>query len=101
MDNCLVITGELSRAPHYRMSPSGIGHCHFWLQHYSQQTEAGLNRQAHCFIAVVASGREFSKELLPLQMGCTVRVKGFLQTQKDRNGESKLVLHAQHIELLS
>ncbi|MFM2484780.1 primosomal replication protein N [Celerinatantimonas yamalensis] len=101
MDNCLILTGTLSRAPRYRTSPGGIDHCQFWLAHRSAQVEAGLNRVAQCFIAVVASGGQFKKELLPLKMGCTVRVNGFLQTQRARNGESKLVLHAQHIELLS
>lgn len=100
-ENCLVITGELTRAPRYRTSPGGIEHCQFWLAHRSSQLEAGLNRQAYCQIGVVASGKEFRQELLPLSMGSQVRVQGFLQTQKARNGESKLILHAQQIELLS
>ncbi|MFM2483105.1 primosomal replication protein N [Celerinatantimonas sp. YJH-8] len=100
-DNCLVITGELIRAPRYRTSPGGIEHCQFWLSHRSHQIEAGLSRSAQCSIGVVASGQEFRQELLPLSMGCQVRVRGFLQTQRSRNGESKLILHAQQIELLS
>jgi primosomal replication protein N len=101
VENSLVIEGSLTKVPRYRKSPSGIEHCQFWLSHRSQQTEAGFVRSAQCFIAVVASGDKFSKQLLPLEMGCTVRVRGFLQTQRSRNGESKLVLHAQHIELLA
>lgn len=100
-DNCLVLSGQLIKAPRYRTSPGGIEHCQFWLQHYSQQVEAGLMRKAQCTIAVVASGAQFSQTLLPLSMGCSVRVSGFLQNQRSRSGESKLVLHAQQIELLS
>lgn len=101
MENSVVIVGSLTQAPRYRKSPSGIEHCQFWLQHRSQQVEAELTRPVQCFIGVVASGKQFTKQLLPLEMGLNVRVSGFLQTQRGRNGESKLILHAQHIELLS
>jgi primosomal replication protein N len=100
-DNRLVLIGNLVKAPKYSTSPSGIPHCQFWLEHRSQQTEAGLLRQAYTNIAVVASGEGFQKHLLPLSMGCCVRVSGFLNNHRSQNGVPRMVLHAHQIDLLS
>ncbi|WP_084404926.1 MULTISPECIES: primosomal replication protein N [Aliagarivorans] len=100
-DNRLVLTGRLLRAPKRNTSPAGVPHCQFWLEHRSAQTEAGLNRQAYCQMAVVLSGEAFEQDSLQLTMGSEVRVTGFVSSHKLPSGEYRLVLHAHTIDLLS
>ncbi len=60
-----------------------------------------MARQARAYIAVVASGDELNQQTQLLQMGSAVTVTGFLVTQTGRDGLAKMILHAQHIELLN
>ncbi|NTS78348.1 primosomal replication protein N [Catenovulum sp. SM1970] len=97
-DNTLVLAGVLSKAPQRTVSPSGIPHCQFVLEHRSQQIEANMPRQAWCRIKVVASGEELKQQTDYLQLGSQIRVSGFISRVESRNGVSQLVLHAQQID---
>jgi primosomal replication protein N len=99
-ENCLVISGEVAKAPSCRTSPAGIAHCQFYVRHNSLQMEAGFSRQAHCYLAVVVSGERSQQFALNLTQGMQVRVSGFLTMHKTRNGLDKLVLHANEIEMI-
>ncbi|MCH8536256.1 primosomal replication protein N [Alkalimonas collagenimarina] len=97
MDNQLVCAGQLCRQPSRSESPAGIPHVSLVLEHRSQQQEAGLSRQCYVRIQVICSG-DLAQQTQHLMLGDTVRVQGFLNRHQQRNGQSKLVLHAQHIE---
>lgn len=99
MANRLVLSGCVLKAPLRKVSPSGIVHCQFYLEHVSEQIEANLTRQAWCVIPVIVSGQnEFAHSI---KKGSHVEVSGFISTHKRRNGISQLVLHADQINLLS
>jgi primosomal replication protein N len=100
VDNRLVISGALGNTPETRTSPAGIPITRFTLRHESLQQEAGMQRQAICNITVMASGREMLGQTKTLQSGQQIRVSGFLSRANNRQGENRLILHAEQIELL-
>lgn len=91
------MAGTVFANPVRKKSPAGIPHCYLLLEHRSIQQEAGLSRQAYCRLTVVASGLESQKQTEHLVLGSNIKVSGFLTYQTNRNGESKLVLHADNI----
>ncbi|QBY04758.1 primosomal replication protein N [Thalassotalea sp. HSM 43] len=100
-ENCLVLTGEVIRAPQLSITPAGIAHCKFSIDHKSMQTEAGLNRQSFVRMQVVATGswsQNLSRELV---LGTQVKVTGFINRHESRNGNPILVLHAQNVEMIN
>ena len=99
LENCLVLTGQVVKAPKHSTSPAGIEHCQFSIDHKSIQTEAGMNRQAFVRIQVVTTG-ELSQLTRELIAGSHVKVSGFINRHESRNGNPLLVLHAQHIEMI-
>ncbi len=100
MDNRLVISGALANRPETRYSPAGIPITRFTLRHESTQQEAGMQRQAICNITVMASGKEMLDATKALQSEQQIRVSGFLSRANNRQGENRLILHAEQIELL-
>lgn len=100
MDNRLVIAGLLGSTPETRYSPAGIPITRFTLRHESQQQEAGMQRQVVCNIGVIASGEELLHVVRVMQSGQQLRVSGFLSRANNRQGENRLILHAQQIEQL-
>jgi primosomal replication protein N len=99
-ENCLVLTGQVLKVPKTSTSPAGIQHCQFSMDHKSMQNEAGMNRQAFVRIQVVATGKVSQHLTRDLIEGCNVRVTGFINRHKSRNGNPLLVLHAQQIEMI-
>lgn len=98
MTNRLTLLGSVNKTPLNKVSPNGIPHCQFYLEHRSNQVEAGLTRQAWCNIPVIVSGHN---ELThSIKKGSKVSVSGFVSMHKSRNNLNQLVLHADHIELL-
>jgi len=99
-ENCLVLTGEVVRAPKQSTSPAGISHSQFSIDHKSIQNEAGMNRQAFVRIQVVATGKlsHLTRELVA---GNVVKVSGFINRHESRSGNPLLVLHAQQIEMIN
>lgn len=98
MLNRLGLMGCVMKQPVRKTSPSGIPHCQFYLEHRSQQIEAGLTRQAWCIIPVIVSGQH---ELThAIKKGSNVVVSGFISTHIRANNIKQLVLHADQIKLL-
>ncbi|AEF43542.1 primosomal replication protein N [Serratia plymuthica] len=98
--NRLVLSGTVCKAPVRKVSPSGIPHCQFVLEHRSQQVEAGFSRQAWCRMPVVVSGQQSQALTQRLTVGSQITVQGFVSCHQGRNGLNKLVLHAEQIELI-
>ncbi|KLN97930.1 primosomal replication protein N [Moellerella wisconsensis] len=98
--NRLVLTGTVCKALLRKVSPSGIPHCQFVIEHRSQQEEAGLYRQAWCRMPIVASGQDIQALTHSITVGCRVTVSGFISCHQGRNGLNKIVLHAEQIELI-
>jgi primosomal replication protein N len=98
VDNRLLITGIAGNSPETRYTPAGIPIARFTLKHQSVQFEAGMQRQVICNIGVIASGEALSKQVQSLQPGDEIRVSGFLARANNRQGENRLILHAQQIE---
>lgn len=98
--NQVILAGEVSRAPETRTSPAGVRISRFGLEHRSRQTEAGGERNAQCWIRVVASGPALQAAVARLEKGSLVRVTGFLARRGHRDPDTQLELHAQRIENL-
>lgn len=98
--NRLVLTGTVCKVPIRKVSPSGILHCQFVLEHRSIQQEAGFSRQAWCRMPVIVSGQAFQATTHRLTVGSMLTVQGFISSHQGRNGLTKLVLHAEQIELI-
>ena len=97
-NNRLVLSGIVKKTPIQKMSPSGISHCQFYLEHVSEQIEAELTRQAWCIMPVIVSGQQ---ELsYSIKKGSKVLVSGFISTHTKRDKTSQIVLHADQIKLL-
>ena len=96
-NNRLVLSGIVKKTPIQKMSPSGISHYQFYLEHVSEQIEAELSRQAWCIMPVIVSGQQ---ELSYIKKGSKVLVSGFISTHTKRNQTSQLVLHADQVKLL-
>ena len=99
--NLLVLEGIIFKGPTRTRSPSGIEHCHFVLEHQSQQYEAELLRRAFVRLPVVVSGNATQQITQDLFQGCHISVSGFLTRHESRNGNAKMVLHAQKIERMN
>lgn len=98
MINRLVLSGQVYKTPIRRISPNGIAHCQFYLEHCSTQVEAEVARQAWCIMPVIVSG---TNELAScIKKGSKVWVEGFISTHTKRNNINQLVLHADQIKLL-
>lgn len=98
MDNRLVLAGIVGNEPETRYSPAGIPIARFTLNHRSQQNEAGMKRQVICNIGVIASGEALQRTVQQLNTGEEIRVTGFLARANNRQGENRLILHAERIE---
>ncbi|MCJ7462137.1 primosomal replication protein N [Candidatus Palibaumannia cicadellinicola] len=100
MTNRLILSGIICNTPVRKVSPSGIKHCQFVLEHYSVQEEAGFKRQAWCRISVVMSGNAFNDITNSIIVGEKISINGFISSHQGRNGLSKIVLHAEQIYLI-
>nr|WP_314264162.1 primosomal replication protein N [uncultured Moellerella sp.] len=98
--NRLVLTGTVCKVLIRKVSPSGIPHCQFVIEHRSQQKEAGLTRQSWCRMPIVASGQDIQAYTHSITVGSCITVSGFISCHQGRNGLNKLVLHAEQIELI-
>ncbi len=97
MTNRMELSGSVAKPPVRSHSPSGVAHCHFWLEHRSTVIEADLPRQVYCRIPVVVSGQRSQELTQHLVQGSSIQVSGFVAYQTGRNGLGKLVLHADNI----
>ncbi|TCJ98558.1 restart primosome assembly protein PriB [Volucribacter psittacicida] len=100
IENRFSLIGQVASLPKRIKSPSGIEHCRFYLEHRSQQQEAGLMRQAWCKMPIQVSGNQFHQKTQSITVGCKLLIVGFVSTHKTNNGLSQLVLHAEQIEFI-
>jgi primosomal replication protein N len=98
LENRLVLTGTICKAPETRYSPAGIPLTRFTLEHRSRQMEAGMVREALCRMIVMAAGRELKDQVERVGAGQVVTVTGFISRADSRQGQPRLVLHAQQIQ---
>ncbi len=96
--NHLVLSGTIIRSRSFT-SPAGIAHCVLTLEHKSQVYEAEMLRNVYCQIQVVLSGERFESITDKLKIGVNIEVRGFIALQQGRNGQNRLVLHAENVEL--
>ncbi|MCF7355685.1 MULTISPECIES: primosomal replication protein N [unclassified Vibrio] len=97
MTNRLELSGTVVKAPVRSLSPAGIAHCHFSIEHRSTVQEANLPRQVYCRMQVVVSGQGSQELTQYLVLGSHIKVSGFVAYHTGRNGLGKLVLHADNI----
>jgi primosomal replication protein N len=95
--NRLVLSGEVTEVAELRYTPAGIPLLAFTLKHASQQTEAGMKRQAECEIPAVAMA-ELAEQARNLRVGSQASVAGFL-TRKSLNSR-QLILHINELETI-
>ena len=100
VDNRFSLVGQVADLPKRSKSPNGIEHCRIWLEHRSEQTEAGLPRQAWCKMPVQISGSQLIQQTQSITVGSKLLVVGFISSHKTANGLSQLVLHAEQIEFI-
>ncbi|AKZ66100.1 primosomal replication protein N [Candidatus Palibaumannia cicadellinicola] len=99
--NHLMLSGTVCKTPISKVSPSGIKHYQFVIEHRSVQNEAGFIRQAWCRVPVVVSSSILSNNITNnITVGDKITVHGFICSHKGRNGLRKIVLHAEHIYLI-
>jgi primosomal replication protein N len=100
-DNCVIIAGRVASASQIRYSPAGLPISRFVLEHHSRQVEAAIPREACCRIQVLACGKPLAQNAQALTPGTLIRVRGFLSRANHRYGETRLVVHAERIEILT
>ncbi|PKG39487.1 primosomal replication protein N [Psychromonas sp. Urea-02u-13] len=97
-ENFLRLSGVVTEKPTFKVSPSGVEHCNFTIEHRSVQKEVELPRNAFCYMPIATSGTLATQLKNTLSKGMQLRVSGFITFHKSANNVGKLVLHAQYIE---
>jgi primosomal replication protein N len=97
-ENFLRLSGVVTEKPTFKVSPSGVEHCSFTIEHHSVQKEVELPRNAFCYMPIAISGKLAIQLKNKLSKGMQLRISGFITFQKSANNVGKLVLHAQYIE---
>ena len=100
-DNQLSVGGRIIQAPERRYNPAGIPIARFRLEHSSTQEEGGRPREVRFRIQVIAAGEGIQAAVDQLAEGTEARVTGFMSRAGYRQGDYRLVLHAQTIEILA
>ncbi|PJG85383.1 primosomal replication protein N [Conservatibacter flavescens] len=100
IDNRMCLIGNVVSFPKHTKGPNGIAHCRFYLEHRSEQQEAGFTRQVWCKIAIQVSGNQLNQCTQSITVGSKLLVVGFIHSHKTANGLSQLVLHAEQIEFI-
>ncbi|XZQ55763.1 MAG: primosomal replication protein N [Arsenophonus sp.] len=98
--NKLKLSGKIYNTPIRKVSPSGVPHCQFILEHRSQQKEASFDRNVWCRVTIIASGKKIQESTYRIMIGSMVTVIGFISSHKGANGLNNLVLHAEQIKLI-
>lgn len=96
-DNCLVLRGVVAKPPTTHQTPAGLSITRFSVVHESRQTQAGVTRPVRMRMIVMAMGN-LSTAAQALQPGQSVQLSGFIETKRDRQGSSHIVLNATCIE---
>ena len=89
-----MLSGIVTSLEPIRYTPAGIPLLFFLLQHVSEQTEAGLKRKVECEVNAVALGDLANSHI---QLGSSVKVKGFLAKRSAKS--TQLVLHIEQLHI--
>ncbi|MGQ0286464.1 primosomal replication protein N [Pasteurellaceae bacterium 22721_9_1] len=100
IDNRLSLIGKVAEKPKRSISPNGVQHCQFLLEHRSNKIEADLTRQAWCKLPVQISGNALIQKTQSITVGSQLLVVGFINTHRTAKGSYQLVLHAEQIEFI-
>jgi len=82
------------------VTPGGTPITRLTLEHCSEQPQAGTTRQVRLRIGVALAGESLDRSLPRLEPGAHVRVSGFLARAGYRDGDYRLVVHAETLETL-
>jgi len=94
------LSGQVVRQPEKRVTPAGIPITRLVLEHVSQQTEAGLQREAGFRILLVCTGTALAAQAEALQLDQQLLVEGFITRENYRDADRRLALHVQHMTLM-
>ncbi|MCG8668065.1 MAG: primosomal replication protein N [Pseudomonadales bacterium] len=98
--NQAVISGVVIDVESQRISPGGIAHQRFTLQHRSRQEQAGQPREVFCRILVEMRG-DLVAQVQPIAVNDRLKVEGFWDRSSYKDDTaSKLILHAQQLQKL-
>lgn len=100
MENEITIEGIICVEPKLNITPSGIPHRHWTIQHQSERYEVGLRRKVWLRLAVIVSGQELVEQTKSYTIGQAVRCTGFISSLKGRKGDTSVILHAQKVEVV-
>lgn len=95
--NRLELSGEVAEVADLRYTPAGIPIISFLVRHDSLQFEAGMPRKVECAVPAVVMAK-LAEQARGMQVGCQVRVAGFL-TKKSLNSQ-QLILHVNELEII-
>lgn len=97
--NTITLSGVILEVSDIRVTPAGIPHQRFLLEHRSRQVEADHPREAFCRVPVELRGAIVRSARPLLEVGRRVVVSGFVDrfNYKDE-AASRFVLHAQTIK---
>lgn len=103
--NEVSLTGVVVDVHELRMSPAGVAHQRWLLQHRSKQVEASQPREVVCRIWVEARGQlvaDVDALCGGLAINQRLEITGFLarSSASDHEG-TQLVLHASHVKRLT
>lgn len=100
--NTITLSGVILEVNEVRITPVGIPHRRFLLEHRSRQVEANHPREVFCRLPVELRGALVRQAQSLLQVGERVVVEGFIDRfgYKDE-AASRFVLHAQTIKSTS
>lgn len=100
--NTITLSGIILEVSDVRVTPAGIPHRRFLLEHRSRQVEANHPREVFCRIPVELRGGVVNEAHVYLRVGERVVVTGFIDRfgYKDE-AASRFVLHAQTIKSTS
>lgn len=100
--NTITLSGIILEVSDVRITPAGIPHRRFLLEHRSRQVEANHPREVFCRLPVELRGEAVRMAQPLLQVGERVVVAGFIDRfgYKDE-AASRFVLHAQTVKTSS
>lgn len=97
--NTITLSGIILEISDIRVTPAGIPHRRFLLEHRSRQVEASHPREVQCRLPVEMRGELVRRAQPLLEVGERIKVTGFIDRSgyKDEAG-ARLVLHAKTIQ---
>ncbi|MEE9494537.1 MAG: primosomal replication protein N [Gammaproteobacteria bacterium] len=98
VDNLLVLSGSVTDTPVSRTTPAGIPIMRFYLDHQSEQLEAGHERTVQCRMRVVVVGKSLNRQMASLREGDRIKIRGFLSKGGYRSADTRIELHALDIK---